>query len=459
MRFGVFELDSVTGELTKNRHRLRLQEQPRKILQALIDRPGALVSRDELVREIWPDGIFVDYEHGLNAAVARLRQILHDSAESPRYIETVARKGYRFIAPIEPNPQSPLPTSSRRRWSIALSGGLAILLASALVTIAWQNKSRAARVDASEQAYSSGIHLLRQRTLPSVRASADEFRRAIDLHPNFAQAWAALAEASAFLQPEDVTACVELAERALQMDPQCAECQATLGFIRFTRQWKWKAGGSLLARAAASLPHDSQAQYWYAQWQIAAGQNAAGLATVDQALRRSPNGLNLLVLKAGGLYFGRAFDDAVAAADKAIALNLAAAWHWRAKSLFMLRRYPEGLRSLWFDMGTWSQLSSDSVSQRAAGATTRYRQGGLAAPFGDLLAMTAGTDAATMQAENRARWFMLLGQHDSAIKSLEVAANARLFDLLYLGVDPIYDPIRWDPRFQAILKTINPEKS
>ncbi|HYP09713.1 MAG TPA: winged helix-turn-helix domain-containing protein, partial [Bryobacteraceae bacterium] len=101
LRFGPFELDTSTGELRKHGVRIRLQEQPFRLLLRLLQTPGEAVTREELIRAIWTDGTFVDYERGLNAAVTRIRQALTDSAERPRYVETVARKGYRFIAPVE----------------------------------------------------------------------------------------------------------------------------------------------------------------------------------------------------------------------------------------------------------------------------------------------------------------------------------------------------------------------
>src|SRR6185369_12652644 len=101
LRFGVFELDPSSGELRKHGVRVRLQDQPLKLLLSLLERPGEVYTREELIRRTWPEGTFVDYERGLNVAITRLRQVLGDSADSPRYIETVGRKGYRFIAPIE----------------------------------------------------------------------------------------------------------------------------------------------------------------------------------------------------------------------------------------------------------------------------------------------------------------------------------------------------------------------
>jgi Tol biopolymer transport system component/DNA-binding winged helix-turn-helix (wHTH) protein len=101
VRFGVFELDLRSGELRKGGVRVGLQEQSLQFLAALLERPGDLVTREELRQRLWPDGTFVDFEHGLNAVVSRLRDTLGDSAESPRFIETIPRRGYRFIAPVE----------------------------------------------------------------------------------------------------------------------------------------------------------------------------------------------------------------------------------------------------------------------------------------------------------------------------------------------------------------------
>jgi cholera toxin transcriptional activator len=100
-RFGPFELDLSAGELRKNGRKLRLQEQPFQILALLLEHAGELVTREELRQKLWPADTFVDFDHGLNTAVNKLREILGDSASSPRYIETVARRGYRFIAPLQ----------------------------------------------------------------------------------------------------------------------------------------------------------------------------------------------------------------------------------------------------------------------------------------------------------------------------------------------------------------------
>ena len=107
VQFGMFELNMQTGELRKNGVRIRLQGKPFQILQALVERPGEVVTRDELRKRLWPADTFVDFESGLNTAANRLRLTLGDSAENPRYIQTLSRTGYRFIAAVSEAPPRP----------------------------------------------------------------------------------------------------------------------------------------------------------------------------------------------------------------------------------------------------------------------------------------------------------------------------------------------------------------
>jgi DNA-binding winged helix-turn-helix (wHTH) protein len=130
--FGPFELDAKSGDLYKFGRKVRLQGQPMAVLSILVDRAGEIVSREELQDELWRGGTNVDFENGLNAAVNRLRQTLGESADVPRYVETIAGRGYRFIAPIERQTAHPvleiapageqrsqkLPESNRR-WMMA----------------------------------------------------------------------------------------------------------------------------------------------------------------------------------------------------------------------------------------------------------------------------------------------------------------------------------------------------
>lgn len=101
MRFESYEFDFVGRELRRDGVRIRLQAQPFEILAMMLERPGIVVSREALVKRLWPEGTFVDFEHSLNAAIRRLRVALGDDANRPRFVETLPRRGYRFVAPCE----------------------------------------------------------------------------------------------------------------------------------------------------------------------------------------------------------------------------------------------------------------------------------------------------------------------------------------------------------------------
>lgn len=135
VRFGSFELDLRSGELRRRGLKIRLANQPLQVLQLLLEKPGQVVTREELQRTLWSSDTFVDFEHSLNAAVKRLREALGDSAENPRFIETLPRHGYRFIASVDASPADP-PTPplkwDRSRWSLRLV--LAALVVSGAVS-------------------------------------------------------------------------------------------------------------------------------------------------------------------------------------------------------------------------------------------------------------------------------------------------------------------------------------
>lgn len=101
VKFGIFELDLRAGELRKRGLKVKLQKQPVEILAMLLERPGDVVTREELREKLWTADVFVDFDHSLNKAINKLREALGDSPDTPRYIETLPRRGYRFIAPVE----------------------------------------------------------------------------------------------------------------------------------------------------------------------------------------------------------------------------------------------------------------------------------------------------------------------------------------------------------------------
>ncbi|PYV23788.1 MAG: hypothetical protein DMG24_13165 [Acidobacteria bacterium] len=136
VRFGAFELDLRAGELHKNGLKIKLQEQPFQVLAMLLRHPGEVVTREELQKTVWPADTFVDFDRGLNKTINKIREALGDSADSPRFVETLPRRGYRFIAPVEvAGPSLESSPQARRWWTIAAASAVLIVLVAALVIV------------------------------------------------------------------------------------------------------------------------------------------------------------------------------------------------------------------------------------------------------------------------------------------------------------------------------------
>jgi Tol biopolymer transport system component/DNA-binding winged helix-turn-helix (wHTH) protein len=140
-RFGTFEADPASGEFWKNGRRIRLQEQPFRLLVLLLENAGSVVTREELQKRLWPSDTFVEFDYGLNTAIKKLRQALGDSADNPRFIQTLPRKGYRFIAPVRgAEAAAPVARSRPWRWRTVLAAAVCVVAAAA--TSVWLLRPR-----------------------------------------------------------------------------------------------------------------------------------------------------------------------------------------------------------------------------------------------------------------------------------------------------------------------------
>jgi TolB-like protein/DNA-binding winged helix-turn-helix (wHTH) protein/Tfp pilus assembly protein PilF len=155
VRFGVFEADFHAGELRKSGLKIKLHAQPLAVLRVLLERPGEVVTREELQQKLWGNNTFVDFDHGLNKTINKLREALSDSADSPRYIETLPRRGYRFIAPVTLPSSAPelVPTTERKsksHFTVWAAGAVAVLLALGMYWFGF--RSRVSRAPTSGKA-------------------------------------------------------------------------------------------------------------------------------------------------------------------------------------------------------------------------------------------------------------------------------------------------------------------
>src|SRR5713101_6986499 len=145
LRFGAFEVDVRSGELRKQGVRIKLQEQPFHVLTVLLQRPGEVVTREELRNQNWPADTFVDFDNSLNTAINKLREALGDSADNPRFIETLPRRGYRFIAPVTAGDGTAREAAngvsaaaSSRSWKIAVTVAVVVLAVGIAGGLLWR---------------------------------------------------------------------------------------------------------------------------------------------------------------------------------------------------------------------------------------------------------------------------------------------------------------------------------
>jgi DNA-binding winged helix-turn-helix (wHTH) protein/tetratricopeptide (TPR) repeat protein len=311
-RFGPFDFDPDSGELRKHGTRISLARQPADLLAILVSRPGALFTREELRQQLWPGGTFVDFDHGLNVAVTKIRVALGDSAANPEYIETIPRRGYRFIAPVESEvpaaaPREPAPSPAPAPAASALepaphgvpstaspdtetpvqgtateapsapprahgrlrttrhAGRLtAAVVVGVLLAGAWfgleglrhRTTDRGWSSPEAHEAWMRGRYLLRSGTEQDCRASIGYFERAIELQPSSAAAHAGLADgystmAVVGLVPpnEAVPRARVAARRALELDHTLADAYASLAKVSLYFDWDPETAGREYQRA------------------------------------------------------------------------------------------------------------------------------------------------------------------------------------------------------------------
>jgi DNA-binding winged helix-turn-helix (wHTH) protein/Tfp pilus assembly protein PilF len=244
-RFGEFEL-SAEGELFKSGQRVKLAGQPVMVLQILLEVPGRIVSREELQKRIWPGDSFGDFDHGLNAAVQRLRDVLGDSAAVPKFIETVPRRGYRFIGQLEGGETPEKPSFVVGRVVL-----ISTLVTAALVFGFFMDRSRIAR-----HYNDRGVRLQHSGDLQGAITS---YQRAIIFRSDYAEAHYNLADVYEELPAYDRA--LEEYQKAIEIDPRLYEAYNNLARLYIKRLKDYPAALELLDRAINLNPQEPAVQY------------------------------------------------------------------------------------------------------------------------------------------------------------------------------------------------------
>lgn len=288
--FGPFRLDIANRRLTRNGAPAAIKSKSFDLLALLASRAGELVSRDEIRKALWPDRT-VEFDQNINASIREIRACLGDSAAAPEYVRTEPRHGYVFIAPVRSS------AAARRRLSPALltTVGLALGLASISLFAMRASFAPPAALEASASPgwpeYARGQALLETHSPADAAAAQARFRAALDLDPDYAEAWAGLADALYFAggrADEVMPAALEAAEQALARAPEMPRALLRKADVLFSWAWDFAAADALYHRAIEADPAFADAHHSYAAFLLARGDEAAARANMQRAIALNP---------------------------------------------------------------------------------------------------------------------------------------------------------------------------
>ncbi len=460
VRFGAFELDLRDRELRKGGLTLRLQQKPFQVLEMLVQNPGALVTRAELARHLWPN-THVSFDRSLNTVVNSLRQVLGDSSRISRYIETRSGLGYKFVAHVEEIGQ-PAPSAPPER--IAIERQITTQLVKALRLS--PNESHARRLkknyDANLEAhvdYLKGRYFYNRTTEEDLRKSIAHFEAALRQDPGCSLAYAGLADIYSLfaffgvIPPRDASSRArQLAMRALECDEELAEAHVSLASVKRLFDWDWQGAEAGYLRALDLNPNHADAHRCYASHLSAMARSEESIREIRTAQELDPLSLVINSETAWNLYMARDFKGALEESWKTLILEpkFAAAQHALGLAYEQLGMSDEAIT----EFQNAHVCSSGHPSTIAA-------LGHAHAIAGNQCDAADSLRELERLSKNRyvsRYWFSLvytgLGSNDSAIDSLESAYRDRDVWLVWLKVEPRFDPLRSNARFQNLLREL-----
>ena len=571
VRFGPFEADFRAGELRKHGVKLKLVGQPFEVLAMLLECPGQLVTREELRARLWPTDTFVDFDHGLNAAVNKLRDALSDSAEKPNYVETLPRRGYRFISavgfhdsqtllgePSSPKIQSlvvlPLENLSKDPEEEYFTDGMTDQLITNLTQIGalrvisrtsamrykgtkkslpeiarelhvdavvegavmwvggrvrisaqlieaptdhhlWaasyerdlrdvlsmqEEVTRAivseirVKLTAQEQArlanshpinpgayqlYLKGRYHWNKRSMEGFQKAIEYFQLAAAKDPTYALAYVGLADTYTYFSFFDVVPPREAmpkakaaAASALEIDNHLGEAHVSLGYVSYMYDWDWAAAGKHFERALTLNPAYSRAHTFYPFYLSSLGRSEEALAVAKRSLDLDPASPAVSHSLTVQLYLARQFDQAIEQSHKTLELdpNFAISYATLGEVYISKGMYREGLPTL----ETYYALSRGRAMSLALLGHAHARLGERSQALRILDQLEAASKERYTPALSFAVAYAGLGEKDQAFAWLEKAYEERTSRLSYLKVEPLWDPLRSDPRFADLVRRI-----
>ncbi|MGH9793347.1 MAG: winged helix-turn-helix domain-containing protein [Candidatus Acidiferrales bacterium] len=461
---GEWRVEPSRNLLLRGAEQVRVEPRVMDVLVQLAVRPGEVVSKEELVSAVW-EGRYVS-DDVLTVTVYALRKALRDDARQPRYIETVSRRGYRWIAPVHlvAADDQRLPEEPRRRGlSWRLAGGLAMIVflaaaAGAIWMFAPSRQAQRVRSPQAHEAYAKGRYFLDQRSMLALRQAREHFERAIALdaldpaaHAGLADTFSSMSDfglaPAADLRPRAMAA----AQRALELDAESAEGHAALGRAQFLFDWDFAAAEHSLRRAIALDSDHMPAQQAMAWLQSARGRHDEAIAAAQRARQLDPVNTARYLELAWVLALAGRTDAARSEIERALQLNP------RSMQIQMMKGWTEELAGqpeaafAAYRQGLRVGGVPEKAQRRMEAA---YRAGGLAGYYRGWLELMRSGGAPPVSNAWRAQIYARVGDFDSAIQSLERAYEKREGALAWVNVEPSFDALRSDARFQRIAERV-----
>jgi DNA-binding winged helix-turn-helix (wHTH) protein/cytochrome c-type biogenesis protein CcmH/NrfG len=468
---GEWTVEPSRNLLVRGDAKVRVEPRVMDVMIYLAGRAGEVVSKEELVERVWPGRYVTD--EVLTVTIYALRKALKDDARRPKYIETVSRRGYRWIvpvvrpvcaarepmfAPIQDGEQHRLEAQNLRpiqgRRVAAMTTALALFAAAgAWIFKPFSHRRHVASAEAWE-AYVKGRFFLDQRSIRGWRQALDQFERGVALDPQDPAAEAGLADTYSAMSDFGVASAAEMrpqaieaAQRALDLDPNSAEGYEALGRAQFLFEWNYAAAERNLERAVLLDPDYMPAHQAMAWVKSARGQYSEAVSSARRALQLDPVNTARYTELAWVLALSGRYDEALGQVNRALVLNPQAFETYLMKGwTYELAGQPNAAFAAYRD----ALRLAGAPEERVKRAEAVYRAEGLTGYYRDLLNVTARSGQTPMSDTWRAQFYVRAGQPDRAIASLEQAYQKREGALAWVNVEPSFQQLRANPRFQQI---------
>jgi DNA-binding winged helix-turn-helix (wHTH) protein/Tfp pilus assembly protein PilF len=514
VRFGTFEADFRSGELRRGGVRIKIQDLPFRALKLLLDHPNQIVTRDDFRQALWPEDVFVEFDRAISSAVKRLRDALKDSADNPVFIETIERRGYRWIGPIQwvesgaeelrnaesakersakqrsSEERSPEETSSEKQPTLA-AGALPpqrapwrkivfVLPVLALVFAAWIFRPihRAAKANErssvataanqrqpanreAEDLYLKGRFYWSKRTPESLNLALEAFQQAIAHDPNYSDAYVGLADSynllrefSAIPGNEAYFKAFAAAKKAVELDQQSSEAHASLGFVTFWGMWDAADAEKEFRRAIELDPNNAKAHHWYATFLHGVGRHEEALTEIDVARKLAPDSSSILADKGALLWSAGRHEAAMQLLKQLEAAEPASvsAHRYLSYAYFETGDYPNYIAELRADALLIHDAAQASVAEAAAkGFAKGGERGLLEAQLAEQKKLyEQGELSPYLVAQTEAR----LSNARESVKYLTICLQSHDERILELSSDPDFASLHGDPAVQQLLAKI-----